>query len=448
MNEHKETSNFLNINRMAAMTDPQNADFERFPSLRDTTRVWLRIGVLSFGGPAAQIALMHKEVVDDRGWLSEENFLSALSFCMLLPGPEAMQLATYTGWRLHGTLGGLLAGLLFVMPGAAVILALALIYGSFGDLQLIVAAFYGIKAAVLVVVIEALVKVTKRALVGRVHRWIAGFAFAGIFFLAIPFPIIVLFSAIMGFIFSPPSIEYKPIGMKGIIHIQSLRVVAFWLGVWILPFLALHTFGAPDILIEIAGFFSRLAIVTFGGAYAVLAYMAQDIVGQFGWLSAGEMIDALGLAETTPGPLILVTEFVSFLAAFKEGGLWLGVLAALVALWVTFTPCFLWIFAGAPYLEWISSQPKLKNALSFVSASVVGVILNLSVWFGLHVLFSKVEQSAFGMFSIWIPDPRSVEWLAVCLFFFSCIMVFKWQWSILNVLILISILGSVISLLL
>ncbi len=412
------------------------------PSLADATRVWWKIGILSFGGPAAQIALMHKEVVEARNWLSEQQFLNALSFCMLLPGPEAMQLATYAGWRLHGTIGGLVAGLLFVIPGAAVMMALAVIYSIFGEVPLVSALFYGIKAAVLVIVVEALLRVAKKALSERLHWIIAALAFIGIFFLSIPYPLIVLIAGLFGWLMGTAKEEQHVVDMAHVSASKTLRTIAIWLAIWLLPLLALGVLGAPEVLVEVGKFFSTLAIVTFGGAYAVLAYMAQDVVVQFGWLTAGEIVDALGLAETTPGPLILVVQFVSFVAGFKDGGLLLGLTAALTALWVTFAPCFLWIFSAAPYIEWISSQPRLRGALKAITAAVVGVILNLSIWFTLHVLFTTVSREQLGPVTLWRPELASIEWLALALFLFSSFLAFRLHWGILNILLVASILGA------
>lgn len=415
------------------------------PSLQEATRVWARIGLLSFGGPAAQIALMHREIVEERGWLTEQQFLNALSFCMLLPGPEAMQLATYAGWRLHGGLGGLIAGLLFVLPGAAVILALASIYAALGDVPLVGALFFGIKAAVLVIVIEALLRVAKKALVERRHWVIAGLAFLGIFVLALPFPLVVLLAGAYGALSAvQPSAETSaPVQISlG----QTLRTAALWLGIWALPFVVLAGLSAPAILTDVGLFFSKLAVVTFGGAYAVLAYMAQDVVSQFGWLEPGEMVDALGLAETTPGPLILVTEFVGFLAGFHAGGFPLALASALIALWVTFAPCFLWIFVGAPYIEWISSQPRLRGALRAITAAVVGVILNLSIWFALHVIFAEVQQVHYGVVTFWQPNFASIEWLAVALFALCSLLAFRFHWGILQILALSAVLGGALQL--
>lgn len=418
------------------------------PSLADATRVWWKIGILSFGGPAAQIALMHKEVVEHRKWLSEQQFLNALSFCMLLPGPEAMQLATYAGWRLHGTIGGLIAGLLFVIPGAVVIMTLAAIYSIFGNVPLVEALFYGIKAAVLVIVVEALLRVAKKALTQRQHWIIAGAAFVGIFFLSIPYPLIVLLAGLYGLITATARVERSAIDMAHVSVQQTARTIILWLAIWLLPLLALTWLGAPDILVQVGAFFSTLAIVTFGGAYAVLAYMAHDVVVQFGWLSAGEMIDALGLAETTPGPLILVTQFVGFLAGFKVGALGLGVTAAIVALWVTFAPCFLWIFAGAPYIEWISNQPRLQGALKAITAAVVGVILNLSLWFALHVLFTTVTRTRWGPVTLWQPELATIEWLALLLSGLSSLLAFRLHWGIIRILLIASVLGAALRLLL
>lgn len=416
------------------------------PSLSEATRIWWRIGVLSFGGPAAQIALMHKEIVEDRSWLSEQQFLNALSFCMLLPGPEAMQLATYAGWRLHGTIGGLIAGFLFVLPGAAVIMALAILYSSYGNVPLVEALFYGIKAAVLVIVVEALLRVGKKALSARLHWIIAAAAFVGIFFLSFPYPLIVLAAGLFGWLFSTNAQDIPQASSTPATKPKTIKTIAIWTVIWLLPLAVLAVIGAPDLIIDLGQFFSTLAVVTFGGAYAVLAYMAQDVVVQFGWLTAGEMVDALGLAETTPGPLILVTQFVGFIAGFNQGGLLLGLFAALVTLWVTFVPCFLWIFTGAPYIDWLSAQPRLNSALKAITAAVVGVILNLSIWFALHVIFANVTREQRGIFTLWRPELASIEWLAVGLFCVGCFLSFKLHWGIIKVLAAASLLGAALRL--
>lgn len=405
------------------------------PALGEATRIWWKIGFLSFGGPAAQIALLHREVVETKKWLSEAQFLNALSFCMLLPGPEAMQLATYAGWRLHGIIGGLIAGLLFILPGAVIIMALAALYALYGQLPLFAVFFYGIKAAVLVIVMQALLRVARKALSRPMHWLIAACAFIGIFFLALPFPMIVLAAGMFGFWMMPPDIAPPTAEPAHLSLAKTAKTILIWLVIWLAPLAALIALGVPEILIEVGRFFSMLAVVSFGGAYAVLAYMAQDAVVQFGWLEAGEMVDALGLAETTPGPLILVTQFVGFLAGFKEGGLLLGLTAALVVLWVNFAPCFLWIFAGAPYIEWISNQPRLANALKAITAAVVGVMLNLSIWFALHVLFTDVSQRNFGIFIVWWPELATVEVLALFLFLFSAILAFRFNWGLTRILL-------------
>lgn len=404
------------------------------PTLSQALRVWTKIGVLSFGGPAAQIAMMHHEVVDDKKWLTEKQFLNALSFCMLLPGPEAMQLATYTGWRLNGTIGGLIAGLLFVIPGAVVILAMATIYAFFGNVPMVEALFLGIKATVIVIVIEALLRVSKKALHRTDHWIIAALAFIGIFFLSIPYPLIVLIAAIYGLFFNTISTEPDEVIKHRQPITKTLKTIAIWLAIWWLPILLLDQISDFGILNEIAYFFSKLAVVTFGGAYAVLAYMGQDVVTIKGWLTASQMMDGLGLAETTPGPLILVTEFVGFLAGFYQGGWWLGLTAALVTLWVTFTPCFLWIFAGAPYIDWIGTQPRLRGALSAITAAVVGVILNLSIWFALHVFFDTVTPTKSGIFTFWQPELASINPTVVILAILSGYLLLKRHWNVVWVL--------------
>ena len=379
------------------------------PSTSDMIRVFGRIGLLSFGGPAAQIALMQRELVEARGWLDQPSFLRALSFCMLLPGPEAMQLATYAGWRLRGTMGGLIAGLLFVLPGAAVIFALALAYASYGQLPVVQALFLGIKAAVVVIVLMALKGLAKRALRGRADITLALLAFVAIFFAQLPFPLIIGAAALWGWWQSPPDAT-PPTAITQVPLSQTLSTAALWLALWLIPLALLITFE-QGLLADLALFFSTLAVVTFGGAYAVLAYMTQAVVTDFGWLTTAQMIDALGLAETTPGPLILVTQFVGILAGIAQGGAALGIAAGIVTLWMTFTPCFLWIFTGAPYIDALAHRPRLRGALASVTAAVVGVILNLSLWFALHVLFGSVTLTRFGP----LPDLASFQWQAAAL---------------------------------
>lgn len=419
-----------------------SSDTHETPTRREAVRAFTKIGLLSFGGPAAQISLMHQILVTEKGWLSERQYLSALSFCMLLPGPEAMQLATYAGWRLHGLVGGLMAGLLFVLPGAAIVLALAATYAMVGDLPLVTTLFLGVKAAVLIIVIEALLRVARRALKGTAHWMIAGLAFAGIFFLDLPFPVIILLAALFGLARGNPGSggPAEP-GAIGTTVGRTAGTVLIWLTLWWLPVLLLHMSASPAVLADISLFFSKLATVTFGGAYAVLAYMAQAVVADFHWLDAGEMMDGLGLAETTPGPLILVTEFVGFLAAYREGGVGLGIAGAAVTLWVTFAPCFLWIFAGAPYIDWISAQPRLSGALAAITAAVVGVILNLSLWFGLHVLFTSVTLRTYGPLQLWQPDLASIDWNVVALSVLCAYLLLRRHWNIAVVLLASSALG-------
>ena len=415
------------------------------PTFDEALRTWLKIGLLSFGGPSGQFALMHRIVVDEKKWLSESRFLNALAFCTLLPGPEAMQLATYAGWRLHGLKGGLAAGLLFVIPGAIVVLALSMIYVAFGNVPLVEALFLGVKAAVLVIVIEALLRVAKRALKTQAHWMIAALAFIAIFFFKAPFPLIVLIAAIAGYFMAlsdPAPADAAP--LPGLSLAQTASTVGIWLAIWVIPLLGVAAvFGTDHVFSQLAWFFSKLAVVTFGGAYAVLAYMGQDVVEHYKWLTAGQMMDGLGLAETTPGPLILVTQYVGYLTAYKQAAagsaVMMGVIGALIALWATFAPCFLWIFAGAPYVEWLNSQPKLKGALSGITAAVVGVILNLAVWFALHVFFSnQVSTVAYGPLNLTVPALAGLDWKVVVLAIISGIALLRLHMNIIWVLALTS----------
>lgn len=408
-------------------------------SLRELFVTFGKIGCLSFGGPAAQIALMHKELVEGRKWLSEQEFLSGLSFCMLLPGPEAMQLATYSGWRLRGTLGGLIAGLLFVVPGALVILALGAIYVSYGDVPIVQTLFLGVKAAVLAIVLEALIKVAKRAFKLPLHWALAIASFIAIFVFALPFPALIGVAALIGYLSTPAAAH---VATPSVPMMQTLLTIAIWLAIWWLPILTLGFVIGHDFLFQLALFFSKLATVTFGGAYAVLAFMGQEVVQNLGWISAADMIDGLGLAETTPGPLILVTEFVGFLAGYNAGGASLAVLAALVTLWVTFVPCFLWIFAGAPYIAWMSAQPRLNGALSAITAAVVGVIANLSIWFAMNVIFAQVDRARFG----WLPDVASLDWRALVLSLIAAILLLRLHVGLLKVLFISALLAVGVSL--
>jgi len=422
------------------MTGPQDAP-DMTPTLPEMTRVFARIGLLSFGGPAAQIALMHRELVEDRDWVSEKDYLSALSFCMLLPGPEAMQLATWTGWRMHGTKGGLIAGLLFVLPGAAVVLTLSMIYATFGNVPLVAALFTGVQAAVVAIVIEALLRVSKRALKGRIHWIIAGAAFLGLFALNIQFPVIIIAAALFGaFTAKAQSSPPSPAALHPTAN--TVSTLALWGALWLIPLAALWMFE-QGLLFEIGFFFSKLAVVTFGGAYAVLAWMTQAVVQDKGWLTLPQMMDGLGLAETTPGPLILVTEFVGYLAAHKQGGWAYGIAGAIVTLWVTFVPCFLWIFTFAPYIARITAAPRLAGALSAITAAVVGVIANLSLWFAAHVIFKSVGYLEAGPLRMIAPDVMSLDPVALGIGLVAGWLLLLRHWSLPLVLAL-SALASVV----
>ena len=373
-------------------------------SAEEARRVWTHVALHSFGGPAAQIAVMHRVIVDEKKWLSEERFLHALNFCMLLPGPEAQQLATYIGWLMHGTRGGILAGGLFVLPGFLSILALSWLYAAFGDLGWVEGAFFGVKAAVLAVVAEALLRIGRRVIKGWERLGLAAAAFLGIFLFNIPFPLIVLSAGLLGVLL------HRQLGAAAVPIVggarpalsATLRTALLWGGLWLGPLAVLYgVLGPSSVFVQVGAFFSKSAIVTFGGAYSVLAYVAQQAVERFGWLQPGEMLDGLGLAETTPGPLILVVEFVGYLAAWRDpGGLppWLaGLFGALITTWVTFLPSFLFIFTGAPYVERLRGEPKLAAALTAITAAVVGVVLHLAVWSALHTLFGEVVRRPLGL---------------------------------------------------
>ncbi|WP_142847624.1 chromate efflux transporter [Telmatospirillum sp. J64-1] len=417
------------------MQSPPLAPSEHVP-FRTAFWLWLKIGLLSFGGPAGQIALMHKLVVDERKWVSENRFLHALNYCMLLPGPEAQQLAIYIGWLLHRTLGGLVAGILFVLPGALVILALSILYAGFQDVTLVEAIFYGIKAAVLAVVVQAVLKIAAKALKNGYMYGIAAGAFVAIFFFDIAFPIIIAAAALIGFLgknWKPEKFlvikDHDSADSDGIVdaairagrmdHVRpstsrAIKIIVICLLLWLGPLVVLAAvLGPAHVYVQEGLFFSKMAVVTFGGAYAVLAYVAQQAVGTYGWLAPGEMLDGLGMAETTPGPLIMVLQFVGFMAAYRNPGMLdpmvAGVFGALITTWVTFAPCFLWIFLGGPYIESLRGNKNLSAALSAITAAVVGVILNLALWFGLHVLFAEVgEWRGFGL-RLLLPDPATLD---------------------------------------
>ena len=402
--------------------------------LRDIFWVFVKIGLLSFGGPAGQIALMHRILVDEKEWLDEQSFLNALNFCMLLPGPEAMQLATFAGWRLRGISGGLIAGGLFVLPGALVMLILSISYVAFSGTSMLSGIFLGVKAAILVVVVQALITLSRRALTQTQHYVISGAAFVGLFFLNLSYPVIVIASGVYGAFFLSAYHKGPQILSPEGAQIPQLSAFSFGrfaitLGVglclWLCPLVIVFWGIGVPFLAELGWFFSKLALVTFGGAYAVLAYMAQDVVGAYGWLNPAQVLDGLGLAETTPGPLILVTQFVAFVAGFQQGGYALALMAVSLGLWVTFVPCFLWIFLGAPYVQRLSSQPRLWGALGAVTAAVVGVILNLSVWFALQVSFETVLELRMGLLTFWVPQLASVDLRVIVIATLSAILIWR-----------------------
>lgn len=407
-------------------------------SLREATKVWAKIGLLSFGGPAGQIALMHRELVETRRWISDARFLHALNYCMLLPGPEATQLTIYIAWLLHRTVGGLIAGVLFVLPGFVTILALSIIYVLYGQLPLVLAVFVGLKAAILAVVVEAVIRIGRKALKNRTMVLIAGTAFVAIFVFRVPFPLIVLGAALWGLLgrwwvpgsFPAPAsaaadassgfLIDRLLGQGQLTHTRpsvarAIRVTFTWLAIWWVPVLAVMALlGRHSVLAGEGLFFSQAAMVTFGGAYAVLAYIAQEAVATFHWITPGQMLDGLALAETTPGPLIMVVQFVAFLGAFHHQAgmspMGAGIAGSVLTTWVTFAPCFLWIFLGAPYIEALRSNRALHAVLSAVTAAVVGVVLNLSVWFTLHTVFARVDERPWGWAHLEVPVWATLQW--------------------------------------
>jgi chromate transporter len=400
--------------------------------------VWSRIALLSFGGPAGQIALMHRVLVEEKRWIGEQRFLHALNYCMLLPGPEAQQLATYIGWLLHRTRGGIVAGALFVLPGALSIMALSWVYVLYGRVGIVSALFFGLKAAVLAIVLQAVVRIGGRALRTSAARTLAAAAFALIFFFAAPFPLIVLAAGLIGWWAGQAGhAAFRGAGGHGsakgpvvddadtllgeelpahahVSRAEAFRTASIWLALWLVPVLVLVAWLGPDnVFSQIAGFFSTLAAVTFGGAYAVLSYVAQEAVGSYHWLQPGEMLDGLGMAETTPGPLIMVLQFVGFMGAYRAPGilppLLAGTLGGLLATWVTFVPCFLWIFLGAPFIERLRGNAAVASALSAITAAVVGVVLNLAVWFAIHTVFREARPFVAGPLRFDMPVPASVD---------------------------------------
>jgi len=444
------------VKKPSAATPATVAPAQDYPTLAEATRVWARVALLSFGGPAGQIAVMHRILVEEKRWLGDGRFLHALNFCMLLPGPEAQQLATYIGWLLHRTWGGVIAGVLFVLPGLVAIMALSWVYVIFGDVGLVSAVFFGLKAAVLAIVLQAVVRLGRRALKNDATRLLAALSFVAIFAFDAPFPAIVLAAALIGFLGARFGLRaFAPGGGHGSVgaaHVDdrasllgeeladlpaaarrgALIAGASALALWLLPVaLLVLALGSSNVFAEIAVFFSTMAVVTFGGAYAVLAYVAQEAVGTYGWLEPGEMLDGLGMAETTPGPLIMVLQFVGFLGAFRDAGwasaLLAGTLGGLLATWVTFAPCFAWIFLGAPYMERLRANQALSAALAAVTAAVVGVILNLAIWFAIHVIWREVRLDEVGPLSLELPVLGSIDWPAAALSALALVAVFHFK---------------------
>ena len=436
--------------------EPWDATPSHGVSLGEAFRVWLRVALLSFGGPAGQIAVMHRIIVEEKRWIGENRFLHALNYCMLLPGPEAQQLATYIGWLMHRTRGGIIAGVLFVVPGAVSIMALSIVYALYGNVGLVSGLFFGLKAAVLAVVLQAVKRVGSRALQNQAMVALAATAFMAIFFFGVPFPIIVLAAGLVGYCAGLAGVEAFQVGGHGPAKAgtvfadrasllgeelpahavptaaSSLRVSAICLALWLIPVgLMIGTLGMDNVFSQIAVFFSKMAVVTFGGAYAVLAYVAQQAVEGYGWLKPGEMLDGLGMAETTPGPLIMVLQFVGFMGAYRDPNglspLMAGALGGLLATWVTFVPCFLFIFLGAPFVERMRGNKALHGALSAITAAVVGVILNLAIWFAIHTMFGQTRQfSGYGL-TLDVPILSSVVPWAVALSAAAVVATFRFK---------------------
>jgi chromate transporter len=424
-------------------------------SFREAFWVWLRVALLSFGGPAGQIAVMHRILVEEKRWISESRFLHALNYCMLLPGPEAQQLATYVGWLMHRTLGGILAGGLFIVPGIIAIMALSYIYAAYGNVPFVVALFFGLKAAVLAIVLEAVVRIGKRALKNNELLLLAAAAFIGIFFFNFPFPAIIVGAGVTGYMGArsglaaflgstghPSSKKDAGVGESLLgedlpDHARptvagALRTSSVWLALWLVPVIVLlWGLGRASVFSDIALFFSKMAVVTFGGAYAVLAYVAQQAVETYGWLKPGEMLDGLGMAETTPGPLIMVLQFVGFMAAFRTPGalppMLAGTLGGLLATWVTFIPSFLWIFLGAPFVEVLRGNKALNGALSAITAAVVGVVLNLAIWFAIHTLFHEVYPVRAFPLAFEAPRLTSIDPWALVLSVAAAVAIFQFK---------------------
>ncbi len=436
------------------------------PGFRDAFRLWAKLGFINFGGPAAQIAMMHRMVVDERRWIGETRFLHALNFCTLLPGPEAQQLATYIGWLLHRTLGGIVAGSMFVLPGYICIMALSWLYAVHGEVPVVAALFYGLQCAILAIVFQAVVRIGTRALKNAAMVTLAALAFVALFFLHVPFPIVVIGAGLVGFVghrIAPDLFKGSGHGggkgdgaadrviEDGADHLtpraaHAIKVALIGLSLWLGPVALLWgTLGWQSTWTQLGIFFSEMAVVSFGGAYAVLAYVAQEAVNHYGWLQPEEMLSGLALAETTPGPLILVVQFVGFLAGYRDPGTLnpslAGMLAATLVVWVTFVPSFLWILVGAPYVERLRGLPQLDAALTAITAAIVGVILNLAVWFALHVVFAEVKFVDVGWLSLPRPSMNTLDPVALILALASAIALFRFKRGMIETLAASAILG-------
>ncbi|MEE2022834.1 chromate efflux transporter [Alkalimonas mucilaginosa] len=414
-------------------------------SFREALAVWWRIGLLSFGGPAGQIALMHRILVEEKRWVDEARFLHALNYCMMLPGPEAQQLATYIGWLLHGVKGGLVAGILFIVPGAVLILLLSLLYVLLGDVSLVQGLFFGLKAAVLAIVLQALFRISQKALKNQLAWALAIGGFIALFAFNLPFPLVVLGAGLIGYLSAklyPDSAAKEDAKITPELRPGTKTAAVGCATLWALTvFGLLWLLGGDQVFSQLALFFSKLAVVTFGGAYAVLGYVAQQGVEHYGWLQPGEMVDGLGLAETTPGPLILVTQFVGFLAGFREYGIGGAVLAAILTTWVTFLPCFVWIFAGAPYVEKLRHHQALSKALAGITAAVVGVIANLALWFSLNVLFAERQVlEGYGL-RLLLPELASINLAMLALTLVACLLLFGFKRGLFTLLGSCALLG-------
>ncbi len=442
MNDVRDTPDLAEAN-----AGSRRASSAAAPSMAELTAASLKIGCLSFGGPAAQIAMMHRVFVDEKNWIDEPRYLHALNYCMLLPGPEAQQLATYVGWLLHGVKGGLIAGALFVLPGALVVLALSWLYLAHGEAPIVEAAFFGVRAAVVAFVIEALIRISKRALKTRADYWIAVACFAGLTLFAVPFPLIIIAAALIGAFTLKRKAPAEETGapMSQPSTVESLRAAALWCFAWLAPLgLTFVALGPDHVLSRVGALFAKLAVVTFGGAYAVLSYLRQQAVEVEGWLSPAQMIDGLGLAETTPGPLVLVNQFVGFVAGWQAdgGGATLALLAALMATWMTFAPSFLWIFAGAPYAERLRRNAKASAALAAIAAAVLGVVANLAFWFAVHVLFRATGAATLPWGArINLPQVTSFDPMAMAICILAAIALIRFKANAIIVVIAAALAG-------